>query len=127
MSERRRWRPAWNWTTDSDREAEQFGRAVPLVARDERVVEVAVVVAAEDSDQRPPGAVAGQIATGNTAVTATVQFRFGDIPAQVVSAGLVPDYVGVYQFTVLVPAGVPAGDVRARRGVAGKGRCRRRA
>ena len=33
-------------------EAEQVGRAVVLVARDERVVEMAVVVALEDREQR---------------------------------------------------------------------------
>ena len=58
-----------------------------------------------------PGAVAGQIAKRETAVTTVVQFQFGDVPAQVLSAGLVPNLVGVYQFNVAVPEGVPGGDV----------------
>ena len=57
-----------------------------------------------------PGAVAGQIATGTTAVSANVQFQFGDLEAQVLSAGLAPGFVGVYQFNVVVPAGIPSGD-----------------
>jgi len=55
--------------------------------------------------------VAGQIATGTTTVTTAVQFQFGDVPAQVLSAGLVPNLVGVYQFNVAVPEGLPSGDV----------------
>jgi len=58
-----------------------------------------------------PGVVAGQIATGTTTVTTAVQFQFGDVPAQVLSAGLVPNLVGVYQFNVAVPEGLPSGDV----------------
>ena len=58
-----------------------------------------------------PAAVAGQVARGTTAVTATVQFQFGELPVQVLSAGLVPELVGVYQFNVAVPVGLPSGDV----------------
>ena len=58
-----------------------------------------------------PGSVAGQIAVGTTSVTTPVQFLFGDVQAEVLYAGLVPDLVGVYQFNVVVPAGLPGGDV----------------
>jgi uncharacterized protein (TIGR03437 family) len=58
-----------------------------------------------------PGPVAGQIATGTTAVTASVQFQFGGAQAQVLYAGLAPGLVGVYQFNVVAPAGIPSGDV----------------
>jgi len=58
-----------------------------------------------------PGPVAGQIATGTTALTTAVEFHFGDVPAELLSAGLVPELVGVYQFNVRVPVGLPSGDV----------------
>ena len=58
-----------------------------------------------------PGTVAGQIAKRETAVTTVVQFQFGDIQAQVLQASLVPELVGVYQFNVVTPAGLPSGDV----------------
>jgi uncharacterized protein (TIGR03437 family) len=57
-----------------------------------------------------PGDVAGQIATGTPAMTTSVQFQFGDVPAQVLYSGLAPGQVGVYQFNVIVPAGLPTGD-----------------
>ena len=57
-----------------------------------------------------PGDVAGKIATGTPAMTTSVQFQFGDVPAQVLYSGLAPGLVGVYQFNVVVPAGLPAGD-----------------
>jgi uncharacterized protein (TIGR03437 family) len=57
-----------------------------------------------------PGDVAGQIATGTPAMTTSVQFQFGDVPAQVLYSGLAPGQVGVYQFNVVVPAGLPTGD-----------------
>jgi uncharacterized protein (TIGR03437 family) len=66
------------------------------------------------------GSMAGQIATGTTAVTAKVQFQFGDIEAQVLSAGLVPGFVGVYRFDVVVPAGLPSGDVPLKALVGGE-------
>ncbi len=61
-----------------------------------------------------PGEVAGQVAAGTTTVTNQVDFQFGDLPAQVLYAGLVPGQVGVYQFNVVVPAGVPSGDVQLK-------------
>jgi uncharacterized protein (TIGR03437 family) len=57
------------------------------------------------------GTVAGLMARGTIGVKATVQFQFGDATAQVLYAGLAPGLVGVYQFNVVVPAGVSSGDV----------------
>ncbi|MDZ4801394.1 MAG: peptidylprolyl isomerase [Bryobacteraceae bacterium] len=57
------------------------------------------------------GEVAGQIAGGAWRVRNGLDFRFGDVPAQVDYAGLVPGFVGLYQFNVLVPAGAPLGDI----------------
>jgi uncharacterized protein (TIGR03437 family) len=57
-----------------------------------------------------PGIVAGYVAEGTTNVTLPVQFLFGEVPAQVLYAGLAPDLVGVYQFNVVVPAEAPGGD-----------------
>jgi uncharacterized protein (TIGR03437 family) len=57
-----------------------------------------------------PGEVAGEIAEGTTNMTLPVEFRFGDIPAQVLYSGLAPGLVGVYQFNVVVPADAPRGD-----------------
>lgn len=57
------------------------------------------------------GEVAGNIAVGETSLATTVEFIFGDIPAQSTYSGLAPGYVGLYQFNVKVPTAVPAGDV----------------
>lgn len=67
-----------------------------------------------------PGPVAGQIAQGENRLLAPVEFRFGDLPAQVTYAGLAPNLVGLYQFNVIVPPGVSAGDVALRVTVAGE-------
>ncbi len=67
-----------------------------------------------------PGTVAGQIATGTSALTATVQFQFGNVEAQMLSAGLAPGFVGLYQFNVVVPAGLPGGDVPLKALVGGE-------
>lgn len=61
-----------------------------------------------------PGNVAGQIATGTTTVTTPVDFFFGDARAQILYSGLVPELVGVYQFNVVVPAGLSGGDLALR-------------
>jgi uncharacterized protein (TIGR03437 family) len=58
-----------------------------------------------------PGPVAGRVATGQPTINAQIQFQFGDVNAQVRYAGLVPGLVGLYQFNVVVPTGLPAGDV----------------
>ncbi len=57
------------------------------------------------------GTVAGLVARGTIGVKATVQFQFGDAQAQVLYSGLAPGLVGVYQFNVVVPAGLSGGDV----------------
>jgi uncharacterized protein (TIGR03437 family) len=56
----------------------------------------------------------GQVASGDTAVLNRVEFFFGDTPAEVRYAGLTPESVGLYQFNVVVPGGVPSGDVQLR-------------
>ena len=54
--------------------------------------------------------IAGQIAQGQTSVSVPVEFEIGGMRAQASYAGLAPNLVGVYQFNVVVPAGVPSGD-----------------
>jgi uncharacterized protein (TIGR03437 family) len=39
-----------------------------------------------------------------------VQFKFGSSAGQVVYSGLAPNYVGLYQFNVVVPVDVANGD-----------------
>jgi uncharacterized protein (TIGR03437 family) len=64
--------------------------------------------------------VAGQVVQGQTQITTPVEFFFGDAKAQVQYAGLVPDLVGVYQFNVILPASLSAGDVPVRVTVGGE-------
>ena len=52
----------------------------------------------------------GVVVSGTPALPA-VAIRFGDASASVLFAGLAPSAVGLYQFNIVVPAGVPAGDV----------------
>ncbi len=52
------------------------------------------------------GTSAGQIAQGQSALSASVQFNFGTTAAQVNYAGLAPGLVGVDQFNVVVPSGL---------------------
>lgn len=54
--------------------------------------------------------IAGRIAEGLTAVTASVMIDIAGSPVQTLYAGLVPGLVGVYQFNIVVPAGAPSGD-----------------
>jgi uncharacterized protein (TIGR03437 family) len=56
--------------------------------------------------------VAGQIASGLSSLSTPVQFLIGGVVARVEYAGLAPGFVGLYQFNVVVPQGVAAGDVR---------------
>jgi uncharacterized protein (TIGR03437 family) len=52
-----------------------------------------------------PSIPAGQIVGQSNQIAASFQISFGGIPAQAVSyAGLAPNYVGLYQFDVVVPA-----------------------
>jgi uncharacterized protein (TIGR03437 family) len=57
-----------------------------------------------------PNTPAGQIATGQTQLVATVNVQIGTGTAQVNYAGLAPGFVGLYQFNVVVPS-VPASDL----------------
>jgi NPCBM-associated, NEW3 domain of alpha-galactosidase. len=57
-------------------------------------------------------AIAGKVAQGQSAVSAPVQFKFGELDGAVVYAGLAPGLVGLYQFNVTVPKGAPAGDLK---------------
>lgn len=55
--------------------------------------------------------VAGKIAEGQSAVVTPVEFKFGTVTGTNLYAGFLPTLVGVYQFNVTVPSGVPSGDV----------------
>ena len=50
-----------------------------------------------------PSIGAGQIVTESNQIAASLQILFGQTPAQVSYAGLVPGFVGLYQFNVVVP------------------------
>ena len=54
--------------------------------------------------------VAGQIASGQTVLANAFTILIGGSPATVSYAGLAPGLVGVYQFNVVVPANLQAGD-----------------
>ena len=56
------------------------------------------------------GRVAGQIATGQTSLVNPFSMTIGGSPGAVPYAGLAPELVGVYQFNVVVPASLSAGD-----------------
>jgi uncharacterized protein (TIGR03437 family) len=58
-----------------------------------------------------PALPAGKIVS-SAARLPNIQVRIGDVPARVDYAGPVAGLVGLSQFNVVVPAGVPAGDVR---------------
>jgi len=53
---------------------------------------------------------AGEIVTGDNKLAMTFQLNFGQAPAQLSYEGLSPNYVGLYQFNVVVPA-VPDSDL----------------
>ena len=55
--------------------------------------------------------VAGQIASGQTALVNTFTMTIGGAKAPVSYAGLAPGLVGLYQFNVTVPANLPTGDL----------------
>jgi uncharacterized protein (TIGR03437 family) len=57
------------------------------------------------------GVVAGQIATGQSRLINSFSMTIGNAPATVNYSGLAPGLVGVYQFNVVVPAGLTTGDV----------------
>lgn len=56
------------------------------------------------------GAVAGQIAVGQTQIANNLTISIGGVNATVSYAGLAPGLVGLYQFNVTVPGNVAAGD-----------------
>jgi peptidyl-prolyl cis-trans isomerase A (cyclophilin A) len=56
-------------------------------------------------------AIAGRVINGPNTLASPVQFKFGGRTGQVAFAGLVQGLVGVYQFNVVVPSDVAAGDV----------------
>jgi uncharacterized protein (TIGR03437 family) len=57
------------------------------------------------------GPVAGVIASGQTALANPFAMTIGGVPATVTYAGLVPGWVGSYQFDVVVPSKLPTGDL----------------
>ncbi|MEO8128268.1 MAG: peptidylprolyl isomerase [Bryobacteraceae bacterium] len=54
--------------------------------------------------------VAGRVVDSLTALSTPVDFKFGETSARIDYAGLIPPFVGVYQFNVVVPANTPDGD-----------------
>jgi len=58
--------------------------------------------------------IAGQIARGSTSLVTPVSFRMGDADVQIRYAGLVPNFVGLYQFNIVVPGNAPNGDLPLR-------------
>ncbi len=58
------------------------------------------------------GIPAGQIATQQSQLTLPLQILFGETPGQLTYYGLAPDFVGLYQFDVVVPT-VPDSDLAA--------------
>jgi len=56
-----------------------------------------------------PGIPAGEIVEQSNSLASSFQVRFGQVPGQVVSAGLAFGFMGLYQFNVVVP-NVPAAD-----------------
>jgi uncharacterized protein (TIGR03437 family) len=56
-----------------------------------------------------PDIAAGQIVQQNNALQAALKVTIGGVQANVTYAGLAPNYVGLYQFNVVIPQ-VPAGD-----------------
>lgn len=57
-----------------------------------------------------PNIAPGQRATAGSTVP-NVEVKFGDIAAEVRSAALLADQVGIYQLQVVVPDGLPSGEV----------------
>jgi uncharacterized protein (TIGR03437 family) len=57
---------------------------------------------------------AGQVSQGLAELATPVKIFFGDTPARLDYAGLAPSAVGLYQFNVVVPAGLTTGDVPVR-------------
>lgn len=55
--------------------------------------------------------VAGQIASGQTALANPFTMTIGGLPATVTYAGLAPGLAGVYQFNAVVPLNLSAGDL----------------
>jgi uncharacterized protein (TIGR03437 family) len=58
-----------------------------------------------------PNTPAGQIVSGNTALTLPLQIYFGSTQATLQYSGLAPSLVGVYQFNVVVPNVAPSDAV----------------
>jgi uncharacterized protein (TIGR03437 family) len=56
-----------------------------------------------------PGIAAGQIEEQTSTLTSALQVNFGSTPASVAYDGLAPQFVGLYQFNVVVP-NIPSSD-----------------
>jgi uncharacterized protein (TIGR03437 family) len=57
-----------------------------------------------------PAIAPGIIVTTNNSLTNPVTISFGSTPATVTYAGLVPEFVGLYEFYITVPQGLANGD-----------------
>ena len=58
--------------------------------------------------------IAGQVVPANTPITTPIEFSFGDSLAKIEAALLVKDAVGLYKFDIVVPGGLPTGDVELK-------------
>lgn len=56
-----------------------------------------------------PATPAGTIAAVDSAMTLPFELRIGGVPAPVISAGVIANTIGLYQFVVMIPA-VGPGD-----------------
>ena len=63
---------------------------------------------------------AGEPARDGSTLLAPVKFEIGGVEAQVVSAGLAPDKVGVYEFRIVVPQQAESGPAALRVSVDGR-------
>jgi uncharacterized protein (TIGR03437 family) len=68
-----------------------------------------VVIFALGCGPTDPPTPAGTIAAVDSAMTLPFELRIGGVPATVLSAGVIANTIGLYQFVVTVPA-VPPGD-----------------
>jgi len=58
-----------------------------------------------------PNVPTGTIVQGLTTLTTPVQFSIGGVPATVLYQGLAPGEIGLYQFDLVVPNNVAAGNL----------------
>lgn len=57
-----------------------------------------------------PSVASGQVVQAQNSLTTPVQFYFGNTPVTASYYGLAPTFVGLYQFNLTVPGGLPGGN-----------------